>query len=142
MERTIDDIQNQKLNDLYWTSSRTVDEIVEELGVGRNTLYASVRPMPAGEICRTCGNQIVFTNRTSRASGLGVCEGCGLETNVGGETSESETVTNGSGATRSARWHQWRDEVASVSPERAALIGGAAALGIIVGTVAVKALRH
>lgn len=142
MERTISDIQNQKLNDLYWTSSQTVDEIVDELGVGRNTLYASVRPLPAGEICRTCGNQIVFTNRTGRASGLGVCEGCGLEATVGDETPLGGGSKRTSPPDRAPRWSQWRDEVASVAPERAALIGGAAALGIIAGAVAVKALRH
>jgi hypothetical protein len=141
MERTISDIQTQKLNDLYWTSSRTVDEIVEELGVGRNTLYASVRPLPAGEICRTCGNQIVFTNRTGRASGLGICEGCGLETAVGDAASLPDAPVSEGRQYRPRRLEQWREEVASVAPQRAALIGGAAALGIIVGAVAARTIR-
>ncbi|MEX2582937.1 MAG: hypothetical protein WD766_06675 [Gemmatimonadota bacterium] len=144
IDPTIDDAQENRLNELYWNSSRTIDEIVDELGVGRNTLYSSIEPLRTEISCPTCAGVVVFTNRTNRASGNGACFSCGIETIVP-EGSPSEARSNGGRPGEmdgSGVFGRWRDDLDSVAPERAVLIGGAAALGLILGAVAVKTLRH
>lgn len=39
------------------------------------------------------------------------------------------------------RWTRWRDELAAVSPQRAAMVGSAAALGAVIGAIGARALR-
>jgi len=146
-DRKMDEMTNERLNELYWTSSRTIDEIVEELGIGRNSLYALVEPLDAGSGCSVCPEQLVFTNRTNRAAGTALCISCGnemvivgsiIEGTVAGETDRPVHGQNG----EDGSWTRWRDDLGSVAPERAALIGGAAALGMVVGAAAARALRH
>jgi hypothetical protein len=141
--RIIDDVSDSRLNDLYWNSSRTIDEIVDELSVGRNTLYSSITPASSGMTCSSCGGVVVFTNRTNRAAGSGLCQACGMETIVPADFGAARTEN---GRKRSAngiaRWERWREELEAVAPERAVMIGGAAALGAVLGTMAVRAIRH
>jgi hypothetical protein len=142
--RTLDEANDSRLNDLYWNSSRTIDEIVDELSVGRNTLYSSIRPYPSGMPCSTCGEIVVFTNRTNRAAGAGICESCGMETIVPSDFSSNRggNAEPGARLNGSGRWDRWRQDLDEVPAERVALIGGAAALGAIIGSVAVRAMRH
>jgi hypothetical protein len=144
----------ERINQLYWESESTVDAISKELELGRNALYAAIRPVPSGAICLECGADTFFANRTGRAGGIAVCRSC--------EENETLVVRDGtlaSGATdparRSAaasdegygddseleRWSRWREDLRSVPPQRAAMIGGAAALGLVVGAVAVRTIR-
>jgi hypothetical protein len=37
---------------------------------------------------------------------------------------------------------RWREDLTGVTPERAALIGGAAALGVVLGAAAARAVRN
>ncbi|MQA90125.1 MAG: hypothetical protein GEU90_07810 [Gemmatimonas sp.] len=141
--RTIDETNDARLNELYWYTGRTIEEIVRELGVNRNTLYASIRPLPSGMTCTTCGAAVVFANRTKRSSGIGLCEGCSIETVFLAELdSDAPAPLDAPAPDNQRRWERWREELVAVPPERAALIGGAAALGAIFGTVAVKAARR
>jgi hypothetical protein len=138
-------IVDGRLNDLYWSSGYTVDEILAELGVGRNTLYASIEPLSTGVICTACGEILVFTNRMHRAAGTGACLPCGIERELGDGRAESwqtgRAGTDAEDEVQDGLWGRWREDIGSVAPERAALIGGAAALGVVVGAAAVRALR-
>jgi transcription elongation factor Elf1 len=137
---------NERINDRYWESDSTVGAISKELGVGRSALYAALVPIPSGATCLECGADTVFTNRTNRASGTAVCQSCE-------ETERSESTAGTAGAERARgadayeeasevqRWERWREELRSVPPERAAMIGGAAAIGVLIGAVAARALR-
>jgi hypothetical protein len=78
IEHTTDTDIDTLINDLYWLSDRTVEDIVLDCGVGRATLYNSIRPFAAGIACPTCSGRLTFTNRTNRASGNGICEDCGV----------------------------------------------------------------
>jgi hypothetical protein len=155
-ENTGDSSYDQLLNELYWSSTQTIDEIVDELGVGRGTLYASIRPLDAGGTCAACQGTLVFLNRTGRAAGTGSCEECGMEATIQVQGASADEL--GRGPTRSrasrgdprvihgyddrGRWDRWRQDLGAVAPERAALIGGAAAIGVVVGAAAIRALRH
>ena len=137
-------------NELYWNSDQTVGEIVHELGIGRNTLYSSVRPQPAGASCPDCGDDLVFTNRSNRNASTATCPGCGREIALMEHPERADAAEEGQAPVRSAPrrsepdsgWSRWRHDLAAVAPERAAMIGGAAALGMVVGAVAARAVRE
>lgn len=138
-ESISDRANDARINDLYWNSTRTVEDILTELGVSRHTLYASVDPLPAQADCFACGGALVFSNRTNRGSGTATCEACGLDTEL--------DPGDGDGLGRSPSFGQmpfdrWRSDLAEVEPRRMALVGGAAALGIMAGAVAVRTLRN
>lgn len=146
---------NDRINDLYWNTSRTIGDITDELGVSRNALYTSIHPFPAGASCPACGERMVFTNRTQRDTGIATCRACGNERDMrkGAERPEPAAASagrsratggsngNGNGDSEPG-WSRWREDLASVEPERYALVGGAAALGVMVGAAAARALRH
>lgn len=140
----------ETINELYWNSDHTVDDIVNELGIGRNTLYSSVQPQPAGASCPDCGTRLVFTNRSNRNHDLATCRDCGIEVDLaegqpGAEIdrAEPEAVSHGHhGDEHEVGWSRWRNDLAGVAPERVAMIGGAAVLGVMFGAVAARAVRE
>lgn len=154
-EQTIDDL-HREANDLYWNSADTVDEVAVRLGMSRNALYASIRPAAAPGACTTCGDTLVFANRSSRASGQATCSGCSATVRI---PSDATTVPEGNGLPKRSGWtadadgmdeisHRrsgrlgvWRDDLAAVPPERTVKIGGYAALGVAFGVAAVAAAR-
>lgn len=146
---SIDKLREQA-NEQYWTSSETVSQLAERLGMSRNAMYSSVRPMPAGASCSQCDEPLVFTNRTSRSSRMATCPACeaqvsleeGSATPPAGKDLVSGAAIPVAPANGSqSRWEDWKEDVASVPAERVAMIGGAAALGVALGAAAVKAIR-
>lgn len=147
---------SDRINELYWNSDRTIGDITDDLGISRNALYTSIHPLAAGTSCPACDRPMVFTNRTHRDSGMAVCGECGAEADLRGDSAGASRASR-SGATRSSAraerpsgnghegesgWSRWREDLAAVEPERYALVGGAAALGVMLGAVAARALRH
>ncbi|HEV2131871.1 MAG TPA: hypothetical protein VGR27_12240 [Longimicrobiaceae bacterium] len=144
---------HDQANDLYWNSSETVDQLAARLGMSRNALYASVKPIPAGGTCPHCGEPLVFTNRSSRAAGKATCPGCEAEVQLeAGTESPAPTpavpmiietpVHEVPPPATGGRLDQLKESLAGVEPERAAIIGGAAALGAAVGAAAIKVIRR
>lgn len=151
---TPDQAGDDRINELYWHSDRTIGEITDQLGVSRNALYTSIRPMSAGAKCPECRDEMVYTNRTHRDSGSAVCSECGVELDMQEDADAAATGasrtrssddpgrSSGNGHDEGSGWGRWRDDLASVEPERYALVGGAAALGVMLGAAAAKALRE
>lgn len=144
---------HEQANDLYWNSSETVDQLAARLGMSRNALYASVKPIPAGGTCPHCNEPLVFINRSSRAAGKATCPGCEAEVQLeaGAETPAPAPKAQTIVATpvheipppdAGGRLDQIKESLAGVEPERAAIIGGAAALGVAVGAAAIKVIRR
>lgn len=136
----------ERVNQRYWDTADTVEQIVGDLGIGRSTLYGSVQPRAAGESCDACGDPMVFTNRKAREQGMPSCPSCG------GRRAPEAGSTYGAGAAGNGRstevrrgamdaLSRWKEELAAVPPERAAIVGGAAALGVMVGAAATRAVR-
>ena len=146
-DATATDVWVERANDLYWTSDMTVDEIVDDLGVSRTSLYAAIEPIPAGLVCTDCDERMVFTNRTARDRGLATCPSCGRESEPGAEAGEGTREADRLPGIRDwrdevpARLGRWRAELAAVAPERVAIVGGAAALGMVIGAVAARSVR-
>ena len=135
-----------QINDRYWNSDQTVDRLVEEMEISRSSLYAAVRPVPAGVSCDRCGERMVFSNRTNRANELATCRACGNEGSVQSlqinTPSFAEPALAGVGADDLGGLARWRHDLARVEPERYALVGGAAALGVVLGAAATRAIRE
>lgn len=146
---------SERINELYWNSDQTIDDITEKLGVSRNALYTAIHPLAAGVTCAECGERMVFTNRTRRDSATAVCRACGAEAGVERGASDRPMNARGSWAAggradrepergesgAAAGWARWRGELALVEPERFVLVGGAAALGAMLGAVAARVIR-
>lgn len=148
MAQTMDETESMaaKVNELYWSGSRTVDDIIAELGISRTSLYATIEPEPAGLVCADCHERMAFGNRTMRDRGVAVCPRCGRESEPGeaqAAGAAASTGGNGSGASDARdAIAQLRETLGAVSPQRVALIGGGAALGILLGALATGALRE
>jgi len=160
----------EQANDLYWNSDRTVEQIAADLGMSRRAVYTATNPLPAGTACTQCEEPLVFANRTARAANLASCPACGLEVSVSEKSGAAEgsgalpgaedrpspppptpaemlaqAVGTNSGVVEvpgpHSRWEQIKEDLSAVQPERAAKIGGAAALGVALGAAAVKAIK-
>lgn len=162
MAQTIDgsDAQAQRANELYWSDSMTVDDIVTELGISRSSLYASIEPAPAGLICTDCQERMVHTNRTMRERGVALCPGCGRESAPGDPAGQRGVVgapeggeedgyagagtgpdDQGPSGAAAPGLDRWVEALRSVPPMRLALVGGAAGIGLILGAAVTRALR-
>jgi len=133
----------EQVNELYWGSDRTVDEILNDLRIGRSTLYSSIQPAPAGSTCPNCGSEMVYTNRTSREAGVPVCLSC-ASASRGFESGSERASQQFEGPMREPEspWSRWREDFAAVTPERAAMVGGAAALGVVFGAAAARMIQE
>jgi endogenous inhibitor of DNA gyrase (YacG/DUF329 family) len=140
---------DDRANELYWGSDRSVNQIAEELDLSKGAFYGMIRPLAAGLGCPTCGREVAHTNRTARERSLVDCPACGWEGAEGDTLPEyippgspaPRAVGPRSGATRvwsrplSSGWATVRDRAASWSPERSlaagALLGGAVGLALV-----------
>jgi hypothetical protein len=135
---------------LYWTSSETVDDIADRLGMTRSTLYAAVRPASVGVECLECGEPMVFANRTARTTGRARCPACSATRVLraadrpAGDGSPEPVPLSGKSAgqriSRPSLPRPWRGADGQVDRQRAAIFGGAAAVGLMMGAAAVGAL--
>ncbi len=149
---TVDPLQ-ERANALYWNSDDTVDGVAEQLGLRRNALYASIRPVAAGAECPDCGEGLVFPNRSSRTAGRAMCLACEHTVDVDEALASAAArprptlVTDGyegrdEGYGGGGRARQWGGGLAAVEPERVAMIGGAAMLGAVAGAAVVGLFRR
>ena len=79
----------EKANELYWSSDRSVNQIADEMDLSKGTLYGMIRPWPAGASCPACIQEAVYPNRTAKEKGLLACPSCGWEGD------EDDAVANG-----------------------------------------------
>lgn len=139
---------SERVNELYWSGSTTVEEIIDDLGISRSSLYASIEPLPAGLVCADCHERMVYNHRTMRDRGVAVCPECGRESEPGAAESSGDRERPTAGQSSSERevglelgLAGIRDTLRAVPPQRVALVGGGAALGVMAGAVAARVLR-
>jgi predicted RNA-binding Zn-ribbon protein involved in translation (DUF1610 family) len=70
---------DDRANDLYWGSDRSVNQIAEDLDLSKGALYEIIRPLPAGFYCPACDAELVHSNRTARDRGRVDCPVCGWD---------------------------------------------------------------
>lgn len=67
---------DDRANELYWGSDRSVNQIAEELDLSKGALYGLIRPLAAALGCPECGVEVVHPNRTAKDRGLVDCPVC------------------------------------------------------------------
>ncbi|MDX1566601.1 MAG: hypothetical protein R3223_02300 [Longimicrobiales bacterium] len=130
----------KKLNRLYWSSDRSVNQIADDLGISKGTLYEVVEPAGSGLSCPDCGEQLVYPNRTARDRGSLTCPACDLEV----DQEEVDDRFEGSGASRHERSGGVPYPASMRGEGKEALtriVAGTALLGVAAGIVLVKVLR-
>ena len=70
---------DDRANELYWGSSRSVNRIAQELDLSKGALYEMIRPLPADLDCPQCGTEVVHPNRTAKERGRVDCPACGWD---------------------------------------------------------------
>lgn len=63
-------------NELYWGSTRSVNQIAEELDLSKGALYAALVHLPSGMGCPLCGDEVGWANRTARDRDQLTCQMC------------------------------------------------------------------
>ena len=144
------DALHASANRLYWHSRDSVEALASRLGMSRHAFYQSIRPEAAGRACAECGGTLEWANRTARQAGHAHCAACGAAEQV--EWAAPAVVLEESAATpppppsatrfsvRGWNLSRWRRELAAVPRERKARVGGAAALGVAAGVLALQLL--
>jgi hypothetical protein len=66
-------------NRLYWGSEAGVNQIADDLGLSKGSLYEIVQPLPSELPCPRCGTEMAYPNRTAREKGFVTCPACQLE---------------------------------------------------------------
>ena len=130
----------KKLNRLYWSSDRSVNQIADDLGISKGTLYEVVEPAGSGLGCPECGEQLVYPNRTARDRGSLTCPECGLETDRKGESDQAAPVT-GSRHERSGGVPYPPSLQKGSRDALTRVVAGTALLGVAAGIVLVKVFR-
>lgn len=130
----------KKLNRLYWTSDRSVNQITEDLGVSKGTLYELVEPAESALACPDCGRGLVYENRTARDRGALTCPECGRDA----DRSELDESADVSASARHGRSGGVPYAPGARGGDRTALtriVAGTALLGVAAGIALVTALR-
>jgi predicted RNA-binding Zn-ribbon protein involved in translation (DUF1610 family) len=136
------DTTHERVNELYWDSDRTVEEIVKELGVSRSALYSAVRPQDAATACPECGDAMVYTNRSNREAHAATCPGCATEAPASDAPATESSRPSDRAPAGPRAFTRWRGQLAAVPRERVAMVGGAAVLGVVLGAFAARAVRE
>lgn len=84
-------------NRLYWKTDRSVNQIAEDLGVSKGSLYGMVRSLSAGIPCPECGEEMGYAHRTAHEKGRVVCPECELEEDESSVRAEWQAVAAAEG---------------------------------------------
>ncbi len=66
-------------NRRYWSSEASVNQIAEEMGLSKSSLYGMIEQLQSGLACPECASELVYPNRTARDRKLVSCPSCGFE---------------------------------------------------------------
>ncbi len=80
MDRQASDVsESERANNLYWGTDLGVNQIADQLGLSKASLYGLVQPNPTGALCALCGTETSYTNRTARDRNEAECAACAGE---------------------------------------------------------------
>ena len=132
----------RKANELYWGSEWSVNQIADELDLSKGVLYGIIRPRPSGLACPTCGEEVVYPNRTAKERRLVACASCGW----GGEELEADAAGGEAGVVLPLGGGPDEDEIVMppihLSSSRQRVLLGGILLGAAAGLALVLWARH
>ena len=71
-------------NELYWGSTRSVNQIADDLDLSKGALYSIIEPEKDGLGCPLCGDEGGRPNRTAKGRGNLECPTCDRTGSAGG----------------------------------------------------------
>ena len=131
--RTVDPKLAQKANRSYWNSDDSVNQIAEDLGLSKSSLYGLIEQIETGLACPDCQSELVFANRTARDRGMVSCPACDFE----GQGEQVLDLAEG-GELPAPRWRGSRD--GSLSSGR--VLTGTVLLSVAAGLILASVLRR
>lgn len=90
--RAVDPRVAQDANRRYWDTQSSVNQIADDLGLSKSSLYGLIEQLGTGLACPDCGTELAFANRTARDRGVVSCPACGFEAS---SDDVEETVDSG-----------------------------------------------
>ena len=133
MSGTADHETERKANELYWGSALSVNQIADQMELSKGVLYGIIRPRPSGLACPTCGEEVVYPNRTAKERRLVACASCGW----GGEELDADPNGGEGGVVLPLGGGLDEDEIAMppirLSTSRQRVLLGGILLGAAVG---------
>lgn len=82
----------ERANRLYWESTRSVNQIAEELELSKGALYGIIEPEPSGLGCPLCGDEVGYSNRTAKERDRLDCPTCDWDGSPDEATSEVDAA--------------------------------------------------
>jgi predicted RNA-binding Zn-ribbon protein involved in translation (DUF1610 family) len=116
-------------NRRYWSSDASVNQIAEEMGLSKSSLYGMIEQLHSGLACPECSSELVFPNRTARDRKLVNCPACGFE----GSADEATEPAGAGGAVE-------KRHAPTAATTR--VVAGTALLGLAAGIVIGAAFRR
>lgn len=129
----IDAATEARANELYWESDESVNQIAEDLGLSKGTLYSVIEPLSTGLACPECGEELLYPNRTARERGMVGCPSCGFEgeeEEAGVPAAPASRAVGDAIGTGIAAWDEM-DETRKRTVIGGALLGAAAGLALV-----------
>lgn len=130
--RTHDPKAVAEANRLYWETDSSVNQIADDLGLSKSSLYGLIEQLETGQSCPDCRSDLVFPNRTARDRGMVSCPACGFEA----QADEVFAVAAVEGATA-----KLRASAGGVS-HNTRVLAGTALLGLATGMLLSSVLRR
>jgi hypothetical protein len=138
----VDEQVRSEADRLYWETETPVAEIADRLDLSRRALYDAIQPRPVGLACATCGEGLVFRNRSAAERHQAECPGCEAEVAVervpAGDDSAEPEVEQENAAGRLSPL----DRRPVPSPGHGAGLGAALLAGLALGAVTAHVLRR
>ena len=133
-------------NEFYWSSDRSVNQIAQNLDLSKGALYAALVPLPSGNGCPLCGDEVGWPNRTARDRDQLACQTCDWS----GSTSQTVTYTTdepehhitGEAVARTVDRDEGIVPPAPLITTRLSTVAGGAILGAAVGLALVLWTRR
>lgn len=116
-------------NRRYWSSDASVNQIAEEMGLSKSSLYGMIEQLHSGLACPECSSELAFPNRTARDRKLVSCPDCGFEGSAEEASGPAEQADTG------------RERPAAL-PASSRVVAGTALLGLAAGIVIGAAFRR
>ena len=133
-------------NELYWGSSRSVNQIAEDLDLSKGALYAALVHLPSGTGCPLCGDEVGWSNRTARDRDQRTCPSCdwsgSADQTISYDAGDSSAEADAAGVAVADLDDEPGVPPAPLLSPRMSTIAGGAMIGAAVGLVLVLWARR
>ena len=121
---------DDRVNELYWGSDKSANQIAEELDLSKGAFYAMIRPLASALSCPRCGHEVTHSNRTAKERGQVDCHACSWS-GTGDDTLPYESTAEEFGAGATLAPPEQLLDVRTRAIAGGALLGAAVGLALV-----------